>query len=183
MNPNYSKQALLGFLTFVEKKGLVGPQLAQNWRVASGKILEDLTPAEEADVRLIDIPTSFRKFANRNSGKFKPTTLAVYRSRAENALENFASYVDDPEHFKPLGGSPRPKVEGQDRTGSKGTRTRSNPSHQGLQTSAMPRGSIALSFPMRPEFDAQIVIPRDMTAEEARRLSAFLATLASDFQG
>jgi hypothetical protein len=35
-----------------------------------------------------------------------------------------------------------------------------------------------LEFPLRPNFVAQFVVPRDMTLAEARRLKAFLKTLA-----
>jgi len=35
---------------------------------------------------------------------------------------------------------------------------------------------------MRPDFLAQVVIPRDMKVDEAKRLSRFILTLALDFQ-
>lgn len=33
-------------------------------------------------------------------------------------------------------------------------------------------------YPLRPDFDARVVVPRDLTLHETRRLAAFLATLA-----
>jgi hypothetical protein len=41
---------------------------------------------------------------------------------------------------------------------------------------------LPLSFPLRPDFLAQVVVPRDLTTAEAKRLSAFLLTLASDYE-
>jgi len=38
--------------------------------------------------------------------------------------------------------------------------------------------ALALPFPLRPAFLAQVVVPRDMTKDEARRLCAFIASLA-----
>lgn len=38
--------------------------------------------------------------------------------------------------------------------------------------------SLALPFPLRPNYLAQIVIPRDMTKMEADRLCAFVISLA-----
>ena len=35
---------------------------------------------------------------------------------------------------------------------------------------------------MRPDFLAQVVIPRDMKVVEARRFSRFILTLAQDYQ-
>jgi hypothetical protein len=46
-----------------------------------------------------------------------------------------------------------------------------------LQTSGL-----SIPFPIRPEFLAQVVIPRDITVDEARRLGAFILTLAADFK-
>jgi hypothetical protein len=43
-------------------------------------------------------------------------------------------------------------------------------------------GSIALGYPLRPDLLAQVVVPRDLTLEEARRMGAFLVTLAVDFR-
>ena len=43
-----------------------------------------------------------------------------------------------------------------------------------------PTPGLALSYPLRPDFLAQVVIPRDMTVSEARRLSAFVMTLTVD---
>jgi hypothetical protein len=40
---------------------------------------------------------------------------------------------------------------------------------------------LSLEFPMRPDFLAQVVIPRDMSKDEARRFTAFVMTLAHDF--
>jgi hypothetical protein len=45
-----------------------------------------------------------------------------------------------------------------------------------------PAGDIALAYPLRPDLLAQVVVPRDLTVEEARRMGAFLVTLAVDFR-
>lgn len=39
---------------------------------------------------------------------------------------------------------------------------------------------LALTYPLRTDFMVQVVIPRDLTTLEFKRLSAFLATLVSD---
>ena len=46
---------------------------------------------------------------------------------------------------------------------------------------ARPDG-IALEYPLRPDLLAQVVVPRDLTVEEAHRMGAFLVTLAVDFR-
>jgi hypothetical protein len=39
-----------------------------------------------------------------------------------------------------------------------------------------------LEYPLRPDRSAQVVVPRDLTVDEARRMGAFLLTLAVDFR-
>jgi hypothetical protein len=39
-----------------------------------------------------------------------------------------------------------------------------------------------MPFPLRPDFLAQLVLPRDLTADEAKRLSAFITALVVDFK-
>ena len=58
--PDYSRAALARFIEFVVAKGLVHPATAQGWRVATAKVLEDLSPAEEEDVRRIDVEATFK---------------------------------------------------------------------------------------------------------------------------
>ena len=41
---------------------------------------------------------------------------------------------------------------------------------------------ISLQYPLRADLLAQVVVPRDLTVEEARRMGAFLVTLAVDFR-
>jgi len=47
----------------------------------------------------------------------------------------------------------------------------------------LPRpNSMALEYPLRSDLLAQVVVPRDLTVEEAQRMGAFLLTLAVDFK-
>lgn len=46
----------------------------------------------------------------------------------------------------------------------------------------MRSAGLPLPFPLRPDFVAQLVVPRDLTTAEAKRLGAFLLTLASDYE-
>lgn len=186
MDPDYSKAALLRFLGFVEEKGLLTKQNAQNWRVATGKILEDLSPAEQADVRKIDIETAFKRFANRTAGKFSPGTLGEYRRRATLAIQNFIDYVDDPEAFKPKGpagkGEKKPARQSNARPNHWPTQGGADPRRTTPEDLPAPASGLAMPYPLRSDFLAQVILPRDLTVDEARRLSAFIMTLAQDYQ-
>jgi hypothetical protein len=199
---NYSLDALKQFLHFVGDKGLVSGTVAQGWRVAVGKILQDLSDAEAADVRKIDIELALRKFVNRNPGKLSPSSLAEYRRRATSAIEEFVGWAEDPTGYRPRSGASSRLSNTTKRTGTPtndkkkakaSTDVQAQSSSRSLADSAptspspspapSPSGGLPLPFPMRPDFLAQVVIPRDMTTEEAKRLGAFLLTLAVDFRG
>jgi hypothetical protein len=40
---------------------------------------------------------------------------------------------------------------------------------------------MAMSYPLRDNFVAQVLLPRNMSTDEAKRLCAFIRTLATDF--
>jgi hypothetical protein len=189
---DHSLEALKQFLHYIGDKGLIGGAQAQAWRVAVGKILQDVSDAEAADVRKIDIDLALRKFVNRNPGKLSPNSLGEYKRRATAAIQEFISWTSDPTGYKPRAatGSRSPssgkRVGGlADREKSKASTTTSPPTApiSSEPPAPQPAGGLPLPYPLRPDFLAQVVIPRDLTMEEAKRLGAFLTTLAIDFKG
>jgi hypothetical protein len=56
------------------------------------------------------------------------------------------------------------------------------PSDKPEKESAYIASDLTLSYPLRSDFLAQVVIPRDLTTTEAKRLGAFLLTTAIDYQ-
>ena len=175
--PDYSRAALARFIEFVVDKGLVNPSTAQGWRVATGKVLDQLAPEEEADVRRIDVDGVFRAFLNRNPGRLSPVSVGEYRRRVGRAIEEFVKWVEDPGGYgsraaawaarseaRPRARAPLPPPAARERPGEGAA------------------GGIALSYPLRPGYLAQVTVPRDLTVEEARRMGAFLLTLAADYR-
>lgn len=181
---DYSKEALMRFLNYVIEKGLVNVETGKSWRVAVSKLLVDLSPMEETDVRAIDIETAARKFANRNGGSYMPASLTTYRSRVMTAIQEFTNYVNDPASYKPrsLNGKPRKsEVKNRSVQPAKATSATLPFEMQGREAPPVSAG-LSLPYPIRTDFLAQVVIPRDLTVEEAKRLGAFLLTLATDFK-
>ena len=181
--PDYSRAALARFIEFVVEKGLVHPATAQGWRVATSKVLENLEPEEAEDVRRIDVDATFRAFLNRNPGRLSPASVGEYRRRVGRAIEEFVRWVEAPGSyaFRPAGRPPRSETRA--RTGSPATAperpTRIPDTRYPPPTTA---AGLSLEYPLRPDHSAQVVVPRDLTLEEARRMGAFLLTLAVDFR-
>ncbi len=180
--PDYSRAALARFIEFVVAKGLVHPATAQGWRVATAKVLEELPPAQMADVRTIEVDATFKEFLNRYPGRLSPASVGEYRRRVHRAIEEFVRWMADPGSyaFRPPA---RPAREARRRLDT-GTEPPSVP----LRTRPPDRAtlsrpnSMALEYPLRSDLLAQVVVPRDLTVEEAQRMGAFLLTLAVDFK-
>ena len=195
--PDYSRAALARFIEFVVAKGLVNPSTAQGWRVATTKVLEELTPEELADVRRIDTEATFRAFLHRHPGRLSPASVGEYRRRVGRAIEEFVRWVDDPGSYGTpgstgarggeSGGSRRRRSRGGAQAASATAESAVNgqqaagPAGRPLSP-ARPRDGLALEYPLRPGFLAQVVVPPDLTVDEARRMGAFLLTLSPDYK-
>jgi hypothetical protein len=171
--PDYSREALARFIDFVVEKGLVNSSTAQGWRVATGKVLEELPAEARADVRRIDVDGVFRAFLNRNPGRLSPVSVGEYRRRVGRAIEEFVKWVENPGGYGvrstwPARAEARPRVR--------------SPAPRELRLPEASAAGIALNYPLRPGFLAQVTVPRDLTVDEARRMGAFLLTLAPDFK-
>ena len=173
--PDYSREALARFIDFVVEKGLVNASTAQGWRVATGKVLEELPPEARADVRRIDVEGVFRAFLNRNPGRLSPVSVGEYRRRVGRAIEEFVKWVENPGGYGVRSSWPA-RMEARTRPRSPAPRARET------RPEAPPAAGIALNYPLRPGFLAEVTVPRDFTVDEARRMGAFLLTLASDFK-
>jgi hypothetical protein len=189
--PDYSRAALARFIDFVVDKNLVHPATAQGWRVATTKVLEELPAEARADVRRLDVETTFRAFLNRNPGRLSPASVGEYRRRVGRAVEEFLRWVEDPGSYAFRGAARVPRAQSrrrpEARTGGNGA---PGPSiadtavagGRALVETPSAGGAIVLQYPLRPDLLAQVVVPRDLTVEEARRMGAFLVTLAVDFK-
>jgi hypothetical protein len=179
---DYSRAALGRFIDYVVEKGLVNPSTAQGWRVATAKVLDDLSPAEQADVRRIEVDATFRTFLNRNPGRLSPASTGEYRRRVGRAIEEFVSWMENPAGYGNRSAVWAARAEVRPRTRpSAGGRTAPREGPRPAEERAEGSG-ISLDYPLRPGFLAKVIVPRDLTVDEARRMGIFLLTLAPDFK-
>ncbi len=174
--PDFSRDALARFIDYVVDKNLVNPSTAQGWRVATTKVLAELTAEERADVRRIDVDATFKQFLNRNPGRLSPASTGEYRRRVGRAIDEFVSWMENPAGYGSRTAAWTAKSESRPRS-----RPRPQPAPAPASESSE-HGGVALSFPVRPGFLAQVMVPADLTVDEARRMGAFLLTLAPDFR-
>lgn len=189
---NLNKAGLIQFVEMITSKGWINANTGGGWKAAVTKILGDVEPGE--DVRKIDVPTAIRRYNNLHPGELAPASLLQYEKRVKQAIEQYKSYVADPTKYKaparPLTASspkkadkaPRPPVNGAitDVTLVEEVPAPTPPSPQPKPMYLATEANLVMPFPLRPDYLAQIVIPRDMTKSEAQRLCAFIQTLAQE---
>lgn len=176
----FNKAGLLQFIDMSIKQGLINPNTGGGMKAAVNKILEAVGADE--DVRQLDIKSEVLRYNNRHPGALAPDSLAQYEKRIVQAISHYQNYNADPTKFKPVGRAPTtakkeksaptaatPKVAAADPP----------PASKSISSGSVTETSMALPYPLRTGFFAQVVIPHDMTKNEADRLCAFIQTLVS----
>lgn len=197
----FTKAELMKFLDMVIVKGWVNTNTGNSWRAAVKKIIGDLP--DDTDVREVDLKVQLLRYNNLNPGQLAPDSLRVYEQRAGIGIQQFISYQTDASKYKPPGrGLTGSKTDKGERTAAsvKPKSVSGGASVTPSRAEALPAGhgsghaqmrpltgaatgfasdlNLAMPFPLRPNYLAQVVIPRDMTKEEAQRLCAFIQALA-----
>jgi hypothetical protein len=185
-----TKASLLQFLEMMIKNGWVNGATGGAMRTATKKILSVV--GDDQNVHEVDVATALRQYNNLHPGELSPDSLRVYESRVTRAIQQFAEYKADPKNFKPSGRPPtngKPAKQNGDAgkkkavqvtpetapsTPLRGSAHSSSSAHAAFATDL----NLALPFPLRPNYLAQVVIPRDLTKDEAARLCAFIQALA-----
>lgn len=189
MDADYSKAALERFLDIAEKQGFFNANTLASTRSAVVRLLEDVQP--DLDVRKIDVEAATIRYHNKHPGDLSPPSLRTYQSRLARLIKEFVKYNDDPTGYKPFS---KPKNVDTDRPARPARNERARQpvvvEQEQSVTDVIPvettlarttPTAMAMQYPLRQDFIAQVLLPRGMTSDEARRLCAFIRTLAVDF--
>lgn len=189
-----NKAGLIKFVDMITEKGWINTNTGSGWKAAVGKILNE-TPADE-DVQKIDVKTAVLRYNNLHPGELAPGSLKQYEKRVVAAINQYLSYQSDPTNYKAPAralpnGKPEKKLDKRvvastgktiGGTANTGHSDSSKPENENATVqksmSLATESNLVLPFPLRPNYLAQIVIPRDMTKDEANRLCAFVQALA-----
>ncbi len=170
-------QGLVDFLTYVTEKGLLNKNTAGALRAAARELLsvenEDLTGI---DVRELDVDQLAQRFANLRVQKFTPQSLETYQSRFRKAVEMYLRFLENPAGWRP---EIRTRLSP---SGDRSSRNRSSAEVSPTATLPPPAssGMIQYPFPIRDGVMASLTLPNNLRMSEARRLAAFLESLAVD---
>ncbi len=187
--PDYSKASLQRFLETAERQGFFNANTLGGMKSAVAKLLED-TDAE--DMRKVDVKVATIRYHNKHPGDLSPSSLGTYEQRLKRVIEEFGKYNQDPTGYKPFS-KPVSKTTA-DRPARAGKARKEDDAVVEAEVISRNTGvltfdslarttptAMAMEYPIRDNFMAQVILPRGMTSEEARRLCAFIRTLAVDF--
>lgn len=173
-------KALVEHWNWAVSKGLMNRNTGGALRAACAKVLPAMEDWETLDVRELDVEAALTRFVNLHSQKYKPDSLEAYKRRFRQAVSSFLEYADDPAAWKPAQREPAQRKNGAATT----TQSKAAEPRQAKETA---RGELKGSnlheydFPLREDVMAKLVVPRDVTNAEMKRLMAWARTLAVDF--
>ena len=185
------------FLEFLVSKGELNQNTAGGLKTACEKVFSALDDSERANLKDLDVPQAVRRFVNKNPKALAPSSIGVYQARVTRALELLDRFNKDPGSFKPSSAAqntqaarqPRPQNGSRklDKKAPTPQRARASDSQQYSDSANAhvvhgASSAVNLSFPLRQDFVAQFIVPRDLTVKEAKRLGAYFMTLAIDFE-
>jgi len=143
---------------------------------ACSQVLSALDGWEKLDVVALNPDDVFARFRNLKGKKLAPRSLQDYRRRFELALDSYRSYVENPEAWKGPGHEKSVRSETNGTSAARHPNNKKPESALGAHTSGT---LIEYPFPIR-DLTARLSLPRDLKVTEAKRLTAFIMSLAID---
>jgi hypothetical protein len=180
---NTTAKQLVGHWDWAAEKGVMNRNSAAALRAACAKVLSVLDNWEDIDITGLDVEDLIRRFKNLHARDFNPTSLDAYAKRFRNALQSFLLYVEDPAAWKPTTRGPR---SGRKQNGPiRDKETTGQGADEVAPKTDLPdtpagRGLIEYPFPIRDTQVARLLLPRDITTSEVKRLYGFMLALAVD---
>jgi len=175
-----SGKALVEHWRRASAQGLMKRNTANALRAACTQVLECMEGWEAIDIRGLDIEGAFQRFQNKRHADFKPESLEAYRRRFSQGVRLFLEYSENPSGWKGPSRDRAPRGERQSRRPVIDTTPEpTTGSAMGAITS--PQAVMDYTYPLREGRVARLQLPADLSTADVRRISAFLGTLAVDF--
>ena len=179
-----SREAAVAFLEYLAQKGLMAPATARARKAAVNTVLGILDGHEAQDVTLINLDDVMNRFANLQGKEYNPASLRTYKSRVRSALDDFASYMENPLAFKPSLQSrerkPNPVKTSSSAAGNVSDDTVADVLRPSVPVIAGPMASSILPIPIRADLTIYIQgLPYDLTAIDAKKIASVIQAMAT----
>jgi hypothetical protein len=181
MTQQRSREALVSFLDYLGKKGLMAPATASARKAAVNTVLGILDESEAADVSTLDLDGVMDRFSNLQGKSFTPGSMKTYKSRVRAAIDDFVAYIENPMAFKP---KLKPRVANGGVT--KKSSTAIQTTQPGIVESDNVRPTVTafttvsiLPIPIRADLTIQVQgLPFDLTSAEANKIANVILAMA-----
>jgi hypothetical protein len=171
---------LVDHWSWAAEKGIMKKNSAFALKSACANVLSVIDDWESIDITSVDVEDAITRFKNIQARNYKPKSLEAYGKRFRNAVESFLEYIQDPGAWKPTSRQIQPANSSSDNKPKKKHDIQKEEDQIAPQP-ASGRGLIDYPFPLRDGLTVRLMLPRDITVNEVKRLNAFMSTLAVDF--
>ncbi len=170
-------KTLIDHWSWAADKGVMNRNTAAGLRAACVQVLGVVDDPEQINVANLDVEDLLTRFQNLRKQRFKPQVLEAYKRRFRNAVKSYKEYLENPGTWKPAS---------QERSGGGERRPRSSTAAESITLIAEPKhltaavaspGGEEYRLPLRPSVMARLILPMDLTRDEATRIKAFVDML------
>jgi hypothetical protein len=185
---------LIEFLDAAIDKGWFNVGSLKAMKTATLKIFEVESGWASVDLRSLDTDSLVERFRNLRRNAYSDDSIRVYKQRFGQALKMHLARTDGDPNWKTYGPSKRAnngvKAPSNGAKGQKPTDVReasppasASPGQEEdpVEFTSTPGPTTPLMrfpFPLRDNVDVWLTLPRDLTKDEAERLSIFIGSLA-----
>ena len=172
----YSYDALMAYCNELKESKKYSKAKAGGRLTACRKILTALLPNENEDIRKVDIYAAASKF--RTSTGAKEKTEREYRNRVQAAISEFVKHIDETANAESETSSVQEELPAK---ASDAGKTEDPPSKKTKRSAKSSSPAVnTISVQVRPDFLAQLILPLDLKAAEARHLCNLIKALPLD---
>ena len=188
--PTATGAGLVAFLDYAIQKGYLKTATGQAMKTAVKEVLSATEGAdgwETVDLTSLDEDDVLRRFETLRAMKFSSGSLSTYKGRYSRAAAMFEEFRASPATWRPSV-KQRSRSKGNDastsaapessKTGSGAPPTPEPPPGPSAPHPGHGAAIITYPFPLRQGVLASLELPPDLTRREARRLAAFIESLA-----
>lgn len=177
-----SLTGLVGFLDWTADKGIMAKNTVNGRKAAVSSVLGILDPEEKGDITALDLDSVMTRFVNLQGKKYNTSSLNVYKSRTNAAINDFKAWLADPLSFKPNGGkiekktAPKPSKKADFTSRSTAPEPSSNVQ---IGQTSLPTSANVFPIQIRENLVVRIhSLPFDLTKSEAERIANVVKAMA-----
>ncbi|TQV75176.1 hypothetical protein FLL45_09565 [Aliikangiella marina] len=174
---DYTLASLLRFLRQSTIEGLLNPAVAKSRIKAVEELQVELTDAEKADIKLINVDLLCARFHKLHDSSIRPEVLELYNKRVNAALVDYLAWLDNPKSFFSIGGD----------TIRKDKRYKMSEKEVSFEEKALEEITLTtadqhkdiFSIPLRDDVTVFVQnLPLDLTKAEAKKIANVVKALA-----